>query len=67
MTRLTATETAIAYAARSGTLIVTERIDTFGDDLWFIEDHTGLITVALTEDEARHVIHYSVTMSQEVR
>lgn len=67
MAHLTATEAAIAYAARSGTLIVTERIDQFGDDLWFIEDHTGLITVALTEDEARHVIHYAATMSQEAR
>lgn len=67
MARLTATEAAIAYAARAGTLIVTERIDQFGDDLWFIEDHAGLITVALTEDEARHVIHYATTMSQEAR
>jgi hypothetical protein len=47
-----ATDVAIANAAKRGTLRLIERPSRFGDTFIAIEDEVGLIEVALTKREA---------------
>lgn len=51
MQTLSATDLAIAIAAKAGTLEVTEREGRFGA-FWAISDDRGLIEVHLSADEA---------------
>lgn len=53
MRTLSATDLAIAVAAKSGTLIITERPSRFGDTFIAIGDDHGLIEVQLTMAEAQ--------------
>ena len=55
-----ATDVAIAYAAKAGTLKVDVRSNRFGEDCWYISDHSGLITVALSEHEADEIIQRAI-------
>ena len=49
---LSATDLAIAVAAKAGTLALTEHASRFGDTYIAISDDVGLIEVALTRENA---------------
>jgi hypothetical protein len=52
MRLLSATDVAIAIAAKSGTLRLVEHVSRFGDTFVAIEDDFGVIEVADTRQEA---------------